>query len=133
VGTRKPDQVAAMDPRPPPQQQQHAYSRPPPERTLIHNPNHQPPQGSQPPPYANYPPASQPQSTMHMPFTADPYPPSRRDPFMPTAAHHARRSSYGVRGSGGEAPRAGPDERHGAWGNTGTIRVRYLTDCPAVV
>lgn len=103
-----------MDPRQP----QHAFTRPP-ERSLIHNPNHQPPQTSQsqPQPYGSYPPpAPQPH---HVPFTADPYPSTRRDPFLPSASQgHARKGSYGMHG--GE----GLGERHGPWANTGTIYSR---------
>ncbi|KAF2257048.1 hypothetical protein BU26DRAFT_513770 [Trematosphaeria pertusa] len=99
--------------------QPHPLARPP-ERTLIHNPNHQSP--SQPPhtqPFPGYAPAtSQPQPPVHVPFTADPYPTSRRDPFLPPASQHVRRSSYGVPGAEGTAQ----GDRHGAWGNIGTLR-----------
>lgn len=101
--------------------QSHPFARPP-ERTLIHNPNHQSP--PQPPqtqtqtqPFAGYPPAtSQPQPPVHVPFSTDPYPSTRRDPFLPPTSQHVRRSSYGVVGA--ECTPQG--ERHGGWGNTGT-------------
>ncbi|KAF1997872.1 hypothetical protein P154DRAFT_578404 [Amniculicola lignicola CBS 123094] len=117
-----------MDPRLPP----HPFTRP--ERSLIHNPNHQ--SSSQPPPTGpsySYPPASQPQPPVHVPFNADPYPPARRDPFLPSAAHqHARRSSYGLHGEGGPP---GQGERHTGWGNTGTLSARgsHILEGPAVV
>ena len=111
-----------MDTRPP-----HPFTRPP-ERTLIHNPNHQshpshhpssqPPQQAHTQPYAGYPPpTSQPQPPAQMSYAADPYLASRRDPFMPPASHHVRRSSYGLHGAEA-APR---NERHDGWGNTGTL------------
>lgn len=128
VWVREKTNRPTMDHRPP----QHAFPRPPPERMLIHNPNHQPQQNKQPqpaqsqPPYANYPAASQPQPPIHIPFTADPYLQSRRDPFLPPTAHHARRSSYGIHG--GEGPPPGPGERHGGWGKTGTFCVFGLPE-----
>ncbi|KAF2277679.1 Rxt3-domain-containing protein [Westerdykella ornata] len=108
----------------------HPYPRAPSERTLIHNPNHPPQQQSlqssqssqapppppPPPSFAGYPPASQPQPTVHAAFTADPYPSPRRDPFLPGTAHHARRSSYGI--NVGEGPHQHPDDRRPGWGNT---------------
>jgi hypothetical protein len=102
-----------------PHQPQHPFTRPP-ERTLIHNPNHQPPpaQSSQPPSYAGYSQASQPQVPVHVPFSADPYPSTRRDPFLPSTAQHGRKGSYGM--MGGDGP-PGSGERHAAWGNTGTV------------
>ncbi|KAF2116569.1 histone deacetylation protein Rxt3-domain-containing protein [Lophiotrema nucula] len=104
-----------MDPR----QTQHPFTRPP-ERSLIHNPNHQPgPPPSQPSSFAGYPPASQPQQPVHIPFSADPYPSSRRDPFLPSGAHHARRSSYGLHGDAAITPAQG-ERAGGGWGNTGT-------------
>jgi hypothetical protein len=106
--------TTAMDRQHPP-----PFPRPP-ERTLIHNPNHQNPQTSQTSQsYTSYPPpASQPQPALHVPFASGPYPPSRRDPFLPSAAQHVRRGSYGLHGAEGALP--GPPERHGGWGNTGT-------------
>ncbi|ORY18677.1 histone deacetylation protein Rxt3-domain-containing protein [Clohesyomyces aquaticus] len=107
-----------MDSRPP----QHPFSRPP-DRPLIHNPNHQPsPQPSQSHSYSSYPPpASHPQPPVHVPFTADPYTASRRDPFFPTAAHqHARRSSYGL--PGGDVLPPGQGERHGGWNNSAGLQ-----------
>ncbi|KAF2873091.1 hypothetical protein BDV95DRAFT_371367 [Massariosphaeria phaeospora] len=112
-----------MDPRQP----QHPFTRPT-ERPLIHNPNHQPSpqtsqasQATQAQPFAGYPPASQPQLPIHVPFSADPYPASRRDPFLHSAAQHARRSSYGVQTKGASQAQG---ERHGGWANTGTMRLR---------
>ncbi|KAF2790224.1 Rxt3-domain-containing protein [Melanomma pulvis-pyrius CBS 109.77] len=106
-----------MDPRQPP----HPFTRPP-DRSLIHNPNHQPPAPppSQPQqPFAGYPPpTSQPQLPVHVPFSADPYPSTRHDPFLPSPAQqHVRRSSYGIHGEA--LPPAQPErERHGGWGHT---------------
>jgi hypothetical protein len=109
-----------MDPRQP----QHPFTRPP-ERSFIHNPNHQQsaPQPSQPQqPFPGYaPPTSQPQLPIHVPFSADPYPTARRDPFLPSAAQqHVRRSSYGMHGGEGVPQGQGERERHAGWGNTGT-------------
>ena len=93
-----------MDPRP--------FTRPP-ERALIHNPNHQQP-------FPGFsPPTSQPQLPVHVPFSTDPYSVARRDPFLPsTAQQHVRRRSYGIHGAEGAQSER---ERHGGWGNTGTI------------
>lgn len=94
-------------PAPPPFQR-------PPDRHMIHNPNHQPASQS----YPSYPPpTSQPQQPLHVPFVADPYAASRRDPFLPTASQHARRSSQGIH-DGDNAQQAHP-ERQGGWTNTG--------------
>jgi hypothetical protein len=81
---------------------------------MIRNPNHQP----APPSYAGYPPTSQPQQPLHVPFAPDPYAASRRDPFLPTAAQHARHGSQGTP-AGENAPPA-PAERQGGWTHTGT-------------
>lgn len=88
------------------------FQRPPDRHS---NPNHQP----QPQPYAGYPPpTAQPQQPLHVPFSPDPYAASRRDPFFPTSAHHARRSSQGIyNGENGPSAQA---ERHGGWTHTGT-------------
>ena len=108
-----------MDPR----QSRPPYSRPP-ERPLIHNPNHAGPPSSQPPAqpsYSSYPPSSsQPQPPVHIPFSSDPYPSTRRDPFLPSASQgHARSGSYGLHRP--EPPPPAQGERPGGWGNTGTI------------
>jgi hypothetical protein len=101
--------------------QPHPFTRPP-ERTMVHNPNHPihppPSQQAHTQPYAGYPPTtSQPQPPVHLPYAADPYQVPRRDPFIPAGSHHVRRSSYGLHGPDG----APPNERHGAWANTGTL------------
>ncbi|KAF2708399.1 Rxt3-domain-containing protein [Pleomassaria siparia CBS 279.74] len=135
-------------------QPQHPFTRPP-ERSLIHNPNHQQsaPQPSQPQsPFPGYaPPTSQPQLPVHVPFSADPYPTARRDPFLPSPTaqqqqqqqhqqhqqqhqqqqqHHVRRSSYGIHGGEGIPPAQGERERHGGWGNTGTICAHHASSHP---
>ncbi|KAK7180074.1 Rxt3-domain-containing protein [Paraphaeosphaeria sporulosa] len=86
----------------------------------MHNPNHNPNQSNhhQPPPQAprgGYPPASQPQPPVHIPFAADPYASARRDPFYPPAnTQDARRGSYGALGP----DNAPPGERQMGWGNS---------------
>jgi hypothetical protein len=100
----------ARQPAPPPFQR-------PPDRHMIHNPNHQP----APPSYAAYPPTSQAQQPLHVPFAPDPYAASRRDPFLPTAAQHARHGSQGTP-AGDNAPPA-PAERQGGWTHTGTEHI----------
>lgn len=97
-----PDAMDARQPAPPP------FTRPP-DRPLIHNPSLQPtpfsPSASQPP-------------QLHVPFAADPYATSRRDPFLPQGPRHVRRSSHRA-GSSDGAPQAYA-EPQGGWTNTGT-------------
>jgi hypothetical protein len=97
----------ARQPAPPPFQR-------PPDRHMLHNPNHQP----SPQSYAAYtPPTSQPQQPLHVPFSSDPYAVSRRDPFLPTASQHVRRTSQG----GDMATQAQAQaERQGGWTHAGT-------------
>lgn len=100
-----------MDARQPPP----PFQRPP-DRPMLHNPNYPPPTAQ---PYAAYPPTTaQPQQPLHVPFVADPYAASRRDPFFPAASQHARHSSQGTLG-GDNAPQA-QAERQGNWAQSGT-------------
>jgi hypothetical protein len=92
--------------RPPP------YQRPP-DRPMNHHP-----QTTQA--YPGYPPASQPQQPLHVPYTADPYSMPRRDPFFPSGPHHVRRSSQGLP-AGNNAPQGQHEgQGQGGWSNSGT-------------
>lgn len=106
-----------MDARPP-----HPFSHRPPLHAQSNNhPPPSPPQHSLAPPphFGGYAPATsqpqpQPQPPIHMPFSADPYPSARRDPFFPhAAAQHAHHVS---------APEHAPaGDRQFGWGGTGTL------------
>lgn len=105
----------ARQPAPPPFQR-------PPDRHMMHNPTHQPP----PQPHDGYPPpTSQPQQPLHVPFSPDPYAASRRDPFLPTSAHHARHNSQGSHGRENAPPVQA--ERQGGWIHTGTEHILVLS------
>lgn len=106
-----------MDARPP-----HPFShRPPLHAQSNSHPPPSPPQHplAPPPHFGGYAPATsqpqpQPQPPIHMPFSADPYPSARRDPFFPhAAAQHAHHVS---------APEHAPaGDRQFGWGGTGTL------------
>ncbi|XPS72126.1 hypothetical protein M3J09_004296 [Ascochyta lentis] len=91
----------------------------PPDRSLIRNPNHQPPTAHA---FAGYPPSTQsqqpqqPQQPLHVPFSTstDPYATTRRDPFLPQTSHHARHRSHGAPESASQAH----NEGNGGWGST---------------
>jgi hypothetical protein len=97
--------------RPPP------YQRPP-DRPMNYHPQALATQA-----YPGYPPASQPQQPLHVPYAVDPYSIPRRDPFYPSAPQHGRHSSQGLPG-GNNAPQGQAEEhiqgQQGGWANLGT-------------
>ena len=98
--------------------QPHPFSQRPPAHGQSNHPPPSPPHHSNPPPhFGGYTPATsqpQPQPPVHMPFSADPYPSARRDPFFPQAAaqhvHHVSPPEH-----------APPGDRQFGWGGTGTL------------
>jgi hypothetical protein len=103
--------LSTMDTRQPPP----PFQRPP-DRPVLHKAAYP---SSTAQPYAAYlPTTSQPQQPLHVPFVADPYAASRRDPFFPAAAQHARPNSQGILG-GDSAPQA-QAEQQGNWAQSGT-------------
>jgi hypothetical protein len=94
----------------------------PPDRPMIHNPNHPP----QPQAYAGYPSAAtQQQRALHVPFSPDPYAASRRDPFLPAAPQHARRTSQSIPGEPSAVQSQA--ERYGDWTHAGTSQAHIRT------
>lgn len=98
-----------MDARPP-----HLFShRAPAPNANGHSPQSPPQHPPAPSHFGNYASATS-QPPVHVPFSADPYPSARRDPFFPHAAgQHARHMS------GPE--HAPPTDRQYGWGGTGTL------------